>query len=165
MIKELRRHWYRISAGTLYPLLHGLEKRGLLTVTDERNGSSTRRVYRATRTGRAALKAGRAKVRELFGELFESEGGTYSGKPLRVPERPAAVRRRGPLPTQARKQNGSAAMETGPIETGHGVRRTGTPSHRRRRSLVAGRKLVAASRNSLAHSVILISLRGVAYVS
>lgn len=96
MIEELRRHGYRLSPGTLYPLLHGLEKRGFLTAADERNGSSTRRVYRATRNGRAALKAGRAKVRELFGELFETEGGTHAGqqltgarKPSRRPKSPA----------------------------------------------------------------------------
>lgn len=71
MIEELRRHGYRISAGTLYPLLHGLEDRGYLTATDQRNGGSMRRVYRATRAGRTALKAGKARVRELFGELFE----------------------------------------------------------------------------------------------
>jgi DNA-binding PadR family transcriptional regulator len=82
MIEELRRHGYRLSPGTLYPLLHGLEKKGYLASTEERNGSSARRVYRATRTGRAALKAARAKVRELFGELFEEEGGSHSGRGL-----------------------------------------------------------------------------------
>lgn len=71
MIEELRRHDYRISAGTLYPLLHRLEDKGYLIATEQRNGGSTRRVYRATRAGRAALKAGKARVRELFGELFE----------------------------------------------------------------------------------------------
>ena len=30
MIEELARHGYRISPGTLYPLLHGLEKKGYL---------------------------------------------------------------------------------------------------------------------------------------
>jgi DNA-binding PadR family transcriptional regulator len=28
MIDELARHGYRLSAGTLYPLLHGLERQG-----------------------------------------------------------------------------------------------------------------------------------------
>jgi DNA-binding PadR family transcriptional regulator len=28
MIEELARHGYRLSAGTLYPILHGLEKKG-----------------------------------------------------------------------------------------------------------------------------------------
>ena len=73
MIEELGRHGYRISAGTLYPILHGMEQRGLLTSNDERSGSAARRVYRATPVGVEALAAARRKVRELFGELFENE--------------------------------------------------------------------------------------------
>ena len=71
MIEELQRHGYKISAGTLYPILHGLEGKGYLTSTEERNGSTARRVYRATRAGTEALAAAKLKVRELFGELFE----------------------------------------------------------------------------------------------
>ena len=73
MIEELARHGYRLSAGTLYPILHGLEERGFLTSTEERSGSAVRRVYRATPAGSEALAAAKAKVRELFGELFEDE--------------------------------------------------------------------------------------------
>jgi PadR family transcriptional regulator, regulatory protein PadR len=73
MIEELRRHGYTLSAGTLYPILHGLERKGLLSSASERIGSTERRVYRATPAGRKALAAARAKVRELFGELFEDE--------------------------------------------------------------------------------------------
>ena len=74
MIVELRRHGYELSAGTLYPLLHGLERKGLLASMKQRIGGTERRLYRATKAGRAALAASRAKVRELFGELFEEEG-------------------------------------------------------------------------------------------
>ncbi|HGT4724942.1 TPA: PadR family transcriptional regulator [Escherichia coli] len=31
IIEELRRHGYEMSAGTVYPMLHGLEKKGYLT--------------------------------------------------------------------------------------------------------------------------------------
>ncbi|GMU20140.1 MAG: PadR family transcriptional regulator [Phycisphaerae bacterium] len=72
MIEELARHGYRLSPGTAYPLLHGLERKGYLRSSVIRNGRRTRRVYRATRAGRQALEAARDKVRELFGELFES---------------------------------------------------------------------------------------------
>ena len=51
MIEELARHGYRISPGSLYPLLHGLEKKGYLRSTERRNGKSLRRVYRATPLG------------------------------------------------------------------------------------------------------------------
>ena len=73
MAEELARHGYRISPGTLYPLLHGLERKGYLRATDVRNGKSRRHVYRATTLGRKALAAARQKVRELFGELIEGK--------------------------------------------------------------------------------------------
>jgi PadR family transcriptional regulator, regulatory protein PadR len=71
MAEELARHGYKISLGTLYPLLHGLEKKGYLRSTEHRDGKSARKVYRATPLGRKALKAAKVKVRELFGELIE----------------------------------------------------------------------------------------------
>jgi PadR family transcriptional regulator, regulatory protein PadR len=71
MIEELARHGYRISPGSLYPLLHGLEDKGYLKATEIRNGKSLRKVYRATPLGRKALAAAKGKVRELFRELTE----------------------------------------------------------------------------------------------
>jgi DNA-binding PadR family transcriptional regulator len=70
IIEELGRHGYNLSAGTLYPLLHGLEKKGYLRSKSEREGRSVRRVYRATARGRKALEGAKDKVRELFGELL-----------------------------------------------------------------------------------------------
>ncbi len=70
MAEELARHGYRISPGTLYPLLHGLEKKGYLRSAARRNGKSLRKVYRATPAGRRALGAAKNKVRELFRELI-----------------------------------------------------------------------------------------------
>ena len=71
MVEELARHGYRISPGTLYPLLHSLEKKGYLSLSTERNGKSLRKVYRATPMGRRAVSAAKIKVRELFRELIE----------------------------------------------------------------------------------------------
>jgi len=71
MAEELARHGYRISPGTLYPLLHGLEKKGYLRATGQRNGKSLRKVYRATPVGRKALTAAKKKVSELLRELME----------------------------------------------------------------------------------------------
>jgi PadR family transcriptional regulator PadR len=45
-----------LSPGTLYPLLHGQEKKGYLESRRERAGRSIRRLYRATPLGRAALE-------------------------------------------------------------------------------------------------------------
>ena len=71
MAEELARHGYRISLGTLYPLLHGLEKKGYLRSAEKRTGQTIRKVYRATPLGRKALAAMKVKVDELFGELNE----------------------------------------------------------------------------------------------
>jgi len=73
MMEELARHGYRISPGTLYPLLHNLEKKGYLRSYEKRNGKSRRKVYRATPRGRTALGAAKNKVRELFHELMEGD--------------------------------------------------------------------------------------------
>ena len=73
MIEELARHGYKMSPGTMYPILHGLEKRGYLTSTEFRSGKVGRRLYRATPAGRKALKAAKQKVRELFGELIKGK--------------------------------------------------------------------------------------------
>src|SRR6516164_1452196 len=73
MSEELARHGYRISPGSLYPLLQGLEKKGYVRSTEQRNGKSLRRVYRATPLGRKALAAAKSRVRELFHELVEGD--------------------------------------------------------------------------------------------
>lgn len=71
LIEELRHHSYEISAGTLYPMLHGLEKKGYLSSHSERTRRRGRRVYNITEEGQSALTEARTKVRELFGELIE----------------------------------------------------------------------------------------------
>ena len=71
MIHELAHHGYSLSAGTLYPMLHGLETRGLLRSEKIRLGRRSRRVYRATAAGRKTLAKAREKVRLLLGELLE----------------------------------------------------------------------------------------------
>ena len=71
MMEELRRHGYRLSAGTLYPLLHGLERRGYLRSTSRREGRRSWREYRATPAGRRALEGAKGKLQELFHELME----------------------------------------------------------------------------------------------
>src|SRR5437899_10862368 len=73
MAEELARHEYKISPGTLYPILHGLEKRGYLKSEEERSGKSVRRLYEITASGRRALNTAKLRVRELFGELIESK--------------------------------------------------------------------------------------------
>ena len=73
IIEELERHGYKLSPGTLYPILHSLERKGYLTSYEKRSGRQLRKFYRATPDGETALEDAKEKVRELFGELF-SEG-------------------------------------------------------------------------------------------
>lgn len=73
IIEELQRHGYKLSAGTLYPMLHGMERKGYLVSHEEHVDGRIRRLYAITRNGRTALKEAKEKVRELFGELFENE--------------------------------------------------------------------------------------------
>jgi len=73
MIQELIRRGYRLSAGTLYPVLHGMEERGLLASEQVRVGRVRRRLYRATPAGLSALAAAKLRARELLTELCEDE--------------------------------------------------------------------------------------------
>ena len=70
LVDELGSHGYKLSTGTLYPILHGLERKGYLRSNTEREGKTLRRLYRATPLGKRALKFSIGKVRELFGELI-----------------------------------------------------------------------------------------------
>jgi PadR family transcriptional regulator, regulatory protein PadR len=71
MMEELERHGYHIGPGTLYPLLHGLERAGLLKSAPKNVGGHRRRVYKITATGKKALQIATAKVDELHHELHE----------------------------------------------------------------------------------------------
>ena len=60
MIEELRRRsedTFHLKAGTLYPLLHGLEEKGLVTAYEgEAAAGKPRRYYRLTKRGHGALR-------------------------------------------------------------------------------------------------------------
>ncbi len=71
IIEELSHHGYRLSPGTLYPILHGLEGKGYLRSKMARIGKRGRRVYRATSKGRKALSEAKSKIREIFFEILE----------------------------------------------------------------------------------------------
>ena len=71
IIEELRHHGYALSPGTLYPMLHGMERKGYLSSRQEQAGRRQRRIYEITPLGQQALADTKLKVRELFGELME----------------------------------------------------------------------------------------------
>jgi PadR family transcriptional regulator len=73
MMEELGRHGYRLGPGTIYPLLHGMERRGWLRSEQQLVNGHSRRVYVATVAGRKALALAREQVRELFEEMCEGK--------------------------------------------------------------------------------------------
>lgn len=75
MIEELARHGYKVSPGTLYPMLHAMERKGYLVSRTERAGRSHRRIYRATPYGIGALGTAHDKIRQLFREVVAGDGG------------------------------------------------------------------------------------------
>jgi PadR family transcriptional regulator PadR len=68
MLVELQRHGYRLSPGTLYPLLARMARRGWLRATEPRR-SRDPRVYRITPAGAEVLKRLRASLAELQHEV------------------------------------------------------------------------------------------------
>jgi len=70
MSDELANHGYKISPGTLYPTLHKMEAEGLLKSRKEVVDGRARRVYSATRKGRAVLAETRQALRELADEVL-----------------------------------------------------------------------------------------------
>lgn len=69
MIRELERHGYHLSPGTLYPILHGLEQHGYLEAERQVVGGKIRKYYRATPAGQTTLAEALEKVHELLDEI------------------------------------------------------------------------------------------------
>lgn len=73
MMQELGRHGYKLGPGMMYPLLHGMERKGWLKAEHSVVQGRRRKVYAATAAGRRALNQARVQVRELFEEMCEGE--------------------------------------------------------------------------------------------
>lgn len=69
MLDELKEHGYKISPGTLYPILHSMEKNGLLSMEKRNTGGKIRKYYTATDKGQVVLGEAREKAYELFKEI------------------------------------------------------------------------------------------------
>jgi DNA-binding PadR family transcriptional regulator len=73
LIEELAEHGYRVSPGTLYPLLHSLEKSEMLKSYNELFGGKIRRYYKITANGRRHLKKAKNQLMELMGEILTKQ--------------------------------------------------------------------------------------------
>jgi DNA-binding PadR family transcriptional regulator len=73
LIEELAEHGYRVSPGTLYPLLHSLEQAELLRSHNEVHEGKVRRYYKITSEGRRQLKKAKLQLIELMREILSKE--------------------------------------------------------------------------------------------
>jgi PadR family transcriptional regulator PadR len=94
---EMERHGYRLSWGTLYPLLHNLTAEGFLAREDRVVNGKVRKYYTITPLGRRALREARDKAIELVDEITEDEI-TVAGNPVGR--------------TRGRRPSGAASMTT-----------------------------------------------------
>lgn len=67
MIDTLRKrseNVFELKAGTLYPLLHGMEEKGMLEVYEQEYAGKIRKYYHITREGKKILDAKKAEWKE-----------------------------------------------------------------------------------------------------
>jgi PadR family transcriptional regulator PadR len=69
--RELARHGYSVSSGTLYPCLRRLERDGYLMSSSRVEDGRRRIYYTATAEGRKALEKAREQALELVDEITE----------------------------------------------------------------------------------------------
>ena len=72
MIDTLRKksqNVFELKAGTLYPLLHGLEEKGMLTVYEQELLGKTRKYYSITKEGKKLLKSKTEEWNEYSGAI------------------------------------------------------------------------------------------------
>lgn len=85
MLRELYRHGFEVSPGTLYPMLHRMEAYGWLQGTSAPGGGArARKEYRLTPQGHEVLILLQDHVRELYREVIQET------------DNPAATARAGP---------------------------------------------------------------------
>ncbi len=77
MIGELSTHGYQVSPGTLYPILHSLEKEKLIAHFQSTVRGKVRKYYTITRRGQTALEESKQYVRELAQEVGFGSGGAH----------------------------------------------------------------------------------------
>ncbi len=115
IMAELQRHGYRLTPGTLYPILHQLETAGYLTAKTAVVAGKRRKNYRITKSGRMLLHNAREKLRELVSEVLEDQDRMH---PIRADQsfKVGWVKRSAapPQPTKIPGNGGAALRLTHP---------------------------------------------------
>ncbi len=69
MMEELESHGYKVSPGTLYPLLGKMEKDGLLDKEEKKVDGRIIKYYFTTELGAQALVSAKEQAKKLFHEV------------------------------------------------------------------------------------------------
>lgn len=73
IMRELARHGYDLSPGTLYPTLHRMEREGYLISSRQVVEGRVRKYYRATDAGMRMLEQSKKQIMELVREVVEEK--------------------------------------------------------------------------------------------
>lgn len=78
-LREKSNNVFELKAGTLYPLLHSLEERTLLTAYEKEAGGKVRKYYSITKEGRKLLKSKKEEWKEYSEAVILVMGGAIYG--------------------------------------------------------------------------------------
>lgn len=70
MIEELSRHGYKISPGTLYPILHHMKKDEMIEMNKININGKIRKIYKITKKGKQILDELKRFITELYQEVI-----------------------------------------------------------------------------------------------
>jgi PadR family transcriptional regulator PadR len=73
IMRELARHGYDLSPGTLYPTLHRMERDGYLSSSHQVVDGRVRKYYRATDAGMRMLEQSKKQIMELVREVVDEK--------------------------------------------------------------------------------------------
>ena len=69
-LRQKSQNVFELKAGTLYPLLHGLEDKGMLTSYEQEYAGKIRKYYSITKNGKKLLKQKKEEWNEYSGAVF-----------------------------------------------------------------------------------------------
>lgn len=79
-LREKSENVFELKAGTLYPLLHGLEEKEFVKSYEQEAGGKTRKYYSITREGKKQLRAKEKEWKEYAGAVRNVLGGVCFGR-------------------------------------------------------------------------------------
>ena len=78
-LREKSENVFELKAGTLYPLLHGLEEKEFVKSHEQEAGGKTRKYYSITREGKKQLRTKEKEWKEYAGAVRNVLGGVCFG--------------------------------------------------------------------------------------